>query len=172
MKWKSLCKEFCRIHLVDKCLIVFMAVLLLQSAYTLLIGEVSAAHSNEIDVIVRTSAASIFGYFLSANFIKRDTKKPELHETSLGKTLEKEESNDSSPEMYDFDYESGYGCGTFQIIVSTIIGLFCLITLILLRDMGGLGADTFSAATVTQFRDFISGCVGFLIGCPTSGKNA
>ena len=27
------------------------------------------------------------------------------------------------------------------------------------------------AASVVQFRDFVSGCVGFLIGCPTHSNN-
>lgn len=61
--------ELAGIHLVDKCLILFMTILLIQSACTLLGFPGNTAQANEIDVIIRTSSAAIFGYFLSANFI-------------------------------------------------------------------------------------------------------
>ena len=44
--------------------------------------------------------------------------------------------------------------------------------LILLRNVGGWGAgieaSPSATAIVAQFRDFVSGCVGFLIGSPTN----
>ena len=48
--------------------------------------------------------------------------------------------------------------------------IFCLVTLLVLRnlsqwDLTAAESDSV-AATVVQFRDFVSGCVGFLIGCP------
>ena len=46
------------------------------------------------------------------------------------------------------------------------------VTLILLRNAGGWGegieASPSATATVAQFRDLVSGCVGFLIGSPTT----
>lgn len=54
--------------------------------------------------------------------------------------------------------------------MATVIGLFCLVTLLVLRNLNqwGLAVESDSAAaSVVQFRDFVSGCVGFLIGCPT-----
>ena len=163
--WKCVCRDFHRIHLVDRCLIVFMAILLIQSAYSLVIRSGGIGQSNEIDVIVRTSAASIFGYFLSANFIRRDPERPEFN----GESLDQEGPESNGPESNGPDTVSG----RLQILIATVIGVFCLVTLILMRDLGGgsdAGWSATAAATITQFRDFVSGCVGFLIGCPTSGK--
>lgn len=157
-QWKCACRECGRVHLVDKCLIVIMVILLLQSAYSLIVRDGWTAQSSEIDAIVRTSSASIFGYFLSVNFIRRDTEKPELN----GESLE--------PEQGHYIVS-----GKLQILIATFIGGFCLLILILLRDMEGIAEVDPSAtavATITQFRDFVSGCVGFLIGCPTSRKNS
>ncbi len=46
------------------------------------------------------------------------------------------------------------------------------VTLILLRNAGGWGegieASPSATATVAQFLDLVSGCVGFLIGSPTN----
>lgn len=59
------------ISLVDKFLMLFMLVLLVYSAFNLFNHEDHSQDTNAIDVIVRTSAAAIFGYFLSSNFTKR-----------------------------------------------------------------------------------------------------
>ena len=171
-KCKWIRPELARIHLVDKCLIVFMAVLLLQSAYSLLVHPGGWAQGSEIDVIVRTSAAAIFGYFLSANFIHHSSSAAEPQDERM-----EEQSVDSrsgeSQEPAVKDKEGTYiEASRLQILMAAAVGLFCLITLILLRNAGALGAAIETTpsvtATVAQFRDFVSGCVGFLIGCPTN----
>lgn len=53
-------------------LLVFLGVLLLQSALGLFYPAPDAASG--IDVIVRTSAAGIFGYFLSCGSPRRDSR--------------------------------------------------------------------------------------------------
>ena len=59
-----------------------------------------------------------------------------------------------------------------QVTIAMGIGLFCLCALLILRNLVQLGivSPEFDSvqATVIQFRDFISGCVGFLIGTPTA----
>ncbi len=196
-KCRCLCRDFAGIHLVDKCLIIFMAVLLAQSAFSLAAGEAWAARANDVDVIVRTAAASIFGYFLSANFINRGLAGEEERRQGevsgvmevRGESLEAQPQrevqedepqrevreallqpeNQRSSLLPDREAEA-----RLQILVASGIGLFCLAALILLRNIGGYTGGTLSAtaaATVTQFRDFVSGCVGFLIGCPTSRGN-
>ena len=238
-------REFSRIHLVDKCLIVFMMVLLAQSAFSLIAGEAWAARANDVDVIVRTAAASIFGYFLSANFIDRGSARaeerpqpempgpggesmelPQLGESQAelphpgesqadlplrSESLDGQLFSELSPEKAPRPPQAASGSPQeaqrpphetprplqeapgspqeapqlpqeapqtdpgqelrLQILVAAGIGLFCLAALILVRNIGGYTGGALSAtaaATVTQFRDFVSGCVGFLIGCPTS----
>ena len=162
--------ELAGIHLVDKCLILFMAILLIQSACTLLGFPGNTAQANEIDVIIRTSSAAIFGYFLSANFIRNGASGSGQQETArMGdgglKELAAEEGEENKEEH---PVESG----RLQILIAAAVGLFCLFTLILLRNVGGWGegieASPSATATVAQFRDFVSGCVGFLIGSPTN----
>ena len=53
---------------MDRCLIVFMLILYAYMLYSLLTGKSLSGDSNTVDVIVRTSAAAIFGYFISSNF--------------------------------------------------------------------------------------------------------
>ena len=63
------------LHPVDKALLVFMAVLMAQSMLTMFFPRETPALSGDIDVVVRTSAAAVFGYFLSANFVGRHSPK-------------------------------------------------------------------------------------------------
>ena len=107
-------------------LLVFLGVLLLQSALGLFYPAPDAASG--IDVIVRTSAAGIFGYFLSSCTPQRSA------------------------------------CRT--LIVASA-GLFCLMVLLAFRAVSVSRPwllDSGSAATIAQFRDFVSGSVGFLTG--------
>lgn len=235
-----------KIHPVDKSLMVFMIILIAQSAYSIFVQDGGSQEVKEIDIIVRTSAASIFGYFLSANFIGHSTAsnqtasvesgsatvlaanawdQPTIQraegsvgfqmnrsmtglqqdETPAGASMvqngipedvtqmesatnfaPKEEFGDAvlapAVETHSLQENTAGGdttatedteeAGRLQVWVASGIGLFCLLTLLILRNTGfwdGEMAETDSvAATVVQFRDFISGCVGFLIGYPSS----
>lgn len=136
--WKRIRAVVSRIPPTDRCLILFMAVLLVQSAYSLFSPAGDGGQSSPVDVVVRTALAAIFGYFLSV----------------------REKSSEDSPREPRCLHQA----------TITAIGLFCLVTLMALRnlslwDPAVAGSDS-ATATVAQFRDFVSGCVGFLIGSP------
>ena len=185
-----------RIHPVDKGLLLFMLVLLGQSAYSMFCPGEAGPTVNEIDIIVRTSAAAIFGYFLSANFIRHAASGGQSPSAAPQRTMETgggtPDPGTPAARIGFSDTESGAGpaateaggaqqetdpsgessaANCLQVVVATVIGLFCLVTLLALRNLsqwGLVAAESDSAAaSVVQFRDFVSGCVGFLIGCPT-----
>lgn len=182
-----------RIHPVDKGLLVFMLVLLIQSAYSIFCPAGAGQAAEDIDIIVRTSAAAIFGYFLSANFIRHTAGQtpaslpPRKLETGKGLPTDpaapmgrigfSDGGQAAAPDTAgtaDSTPDSSAGndaANCLQVAVATCIGLFSLVTLLVLRnlsqwDLTAAESDSV-AATVVQFRDFVSGCVGFLIGCPT-----
>ena len=110
-----------------------------------LFGRRPGTETGGIDIIVRTSTAAVFGYFLSANY-----------------RLE------AAPGEDDPD-------NSLQVVTTAGIGLFCLLTLLVFRAAAlldpGLAASDSATATLAQFRDFVSGCVGFLIGSPGGGQS-
>mgnify|MGYP001864207630 CR=1 FL=1 len=119
--WRRLREALGRVPATDRYLMLFMAVLLGQSAYSLLSG----------------------GETLAGN-------------SARGRP----------------DHRQGEG-GGFLTAAAAAVGLFCLLTLLLLRnlppeDPAVVRSDS-ATATVAQFRDFVSGCVGFLIGQPSQG---
>lgn len=131
-----------RIRLMDRCLLAYMAILLAQSAYSLFSAAALGTETGGIDIIVRTSTAAVFGYFLSANY-----------------RLE------AAPGEDDPD-------NSLQVVTMAGIGLFCLLTLLVFRAAAlldpGLAASDSATATLAQFRDFVSGCVGCLIAGPAA----
>lgn len=186
-----------KIHPVDRSLILIMFLLLLQSAYNMFAQADAQQTVSEIDIIVRTSAASIFGYFLSGNFIRntssvspspvaqqtrmmmtadysqmRSAELPAAEPSSAG-TEQPADTSEPAQALETSDLEtSDPSC--LQVVIAAGIGLFCLLALLLLRwlaqqDPAIAQSDSVSA-TVVQFRDFISGCVGFLIGHPTQSN--
>jgi hypothetical protein len=186
--WKALGSA---IHPVDISLILFMLVLLGQSVYVLVSSGGSDQRVSDIDVVVRTAAAAVFGYFLSGNFMIRESSGREEPMKSVGHTIEVVgttpndaaqpqnrigfaveqspalESGTAATQTPEEDVVPAGNC--LQVAVATGIGLFCLVTLIVVRNTGALNEveNGSVTATIIQFRDFVSGCIGFLIGSPT-----
>lgn len=180
------------IHPVDKSLLLFMLVLLAQSAYSIFCSGGASQTAGEIDIIVRTSAAAIFGYFLSANFIGHDEESGQATQAAQTHILKPgaDPVQDSMPRA-QIGFSAGEAASEpaapqvqamqqpircLQVRAATFIGLFCLLALLILRNLTQLGIVSPTSDSVTgtivQFRDFISGCVGFLIGCPTHQTRA
>ena len=165
------------IHPVDRSLLLFMAVLLGQSAYSLF-APGSGPMADEIDIIVRTAAASIFGYFLSGSFLSCAGQSGPSPSAVSGHMLKAADSGGpvgrigfaaEVPEPLPGDAASRSAApgGCIQTAVAAALGLFCLVTLVILRNTASQAPSDSVTATVVQFRDFVSGCVGYLIGSPT-----
>lgn len=153
VRLRSFCKEikrsFKQFQMIDRFLIVMMIVLLLQMLVGILLEEGSS--TNEIDVISRTTAASIFGYFLSSNFTSNCVPKENC-------TVSKDPKRDAISSK----------CKTQQVLIVGIFGLCVLVMLFLVRYL--VEDQTPAQATISQLRDFVSGSVGFLLGSPGKQK--
>ena len=160
------------IHPVDRSLLLYMAVLLGQSAYSLFVPGPGGPLADEIDIIVRTAAASIFGYFLSC--AGQDSASPLPVSGHMLKTADSAGPTGrigfsaAAPETVSGAAETRAAAPArcVQTTVAAVLGLFCLVVLVILRNTGGTPSNS-ATATVVQFRDFVSGCVGYLIGSPT-----
>ena len=180
--WTGIRAYVSAIHPVDRRLILLAIVLLAQSIYSLFIPEQSVVAGN-IDAMVRTSLASVFGYFLSANFNAGSSEQLNQKSTNSPDTISQEEmvlsvASEEPIETQQITEEElssskssriSPTCSRLQIFLAAGIGLVCLVSLMILRCFPALAEQAVSgssAATVTQFRDLVSGCIGFLIGCP------
>ncbi|HBE8815271.1 TPA: hypothetical protein KOD00_001706 [Clostridioides difficile] len=188
---KNIKKAWYKIKLIDRCLIIVMAILMFQSIYNLFVNEVNSQDTTTIDVVVRTTSAAIFGYFLSANFIKRPLRKytntdvssnlfidnnlsPKGQESNqnnimnvkntIGFTSEADNYEKKIPINNNEGFEEGE-TSELQIIIATVICIVALTVLFVVRNF--TTTTSASLGTISQMRDFVSGCVGFLLGCPS-----
>lgn len=158
--------------LVDRCLLIFFGVLLFQSVCSMFYAGDAGAEAEHIDVIVRTSLASIFGYILSANFTgaakKRGGNGPE-EDGETEKGVVSAQSADQTGESTEPEEPTARA----QILTATVIGLISLAVLLIYRNLepgGASGESGYATAASAQLRDFVSGSVGFLIGSPGEQK--
>ncbi len=182
----SICKTVFRIPLVDRFLIIFMIIIFVYMAYHLLSGRMVSEEVSTVNVIIRTSAAGIFGYFISSNFGKENDVSITQNIDSRGVILpsgntdgegglraqnqigfllpaEGNQRERTGENFGENTHEKGRSRA--QIYLVSIIGLLSLITLIFTRDIQSTAPEM--TAITSQLRDFISACIGFLI---SSGK--
>lgn len=148
----SIYQFFATLSLKDKCLIIFMGILLAQTIYNIFAHEMMSNSLETIDIIIRTSSSGILGYFLSSSFCERDPNATKKMASKNG-----EEPFIPSPESKARD----------QMIIATIIGIIALLVLLIARNF--MAPTVNSQASLIQMRDFASSTIGFLLG--NSGKD-
>lgn len=160
--------------LSDMCLLIFMALLLAQTAYAMF--SPADMPASTLDAAFRTFSASAFGYFLSGNFMAWDAR-PTI--AAGADFLPDPPSGATSALRVGLGFGAPLKTATFGAILPAAsavrskqiaigaIGLSCLVLLIAVRNTVGLTAE--NAAAVSQFRDFASASLGYLIG---SGRDS
>lgn len=170
-----------KISLVDRFLMLFMLILLVYTAVNLFTGASAPKDSNTIDIIVRTSSAAIFGYFVSNNFVKADSSVSipisDISEKTLTVDIENQipsivESKVDAVSLEPEFLEPSYGkialspkssCNKIQVIIVSIIGISSLILLFIAKIFVDITPEVVS--TISQLRDFVFTCLGFLMSC-------
>ena len=169
------------INPVDGFLILFLLLLLIQSAFNLLFDQTFTADTNAIDVVVRTSAALIFS-FLSGQH-KVETPSTQAKSTPAPMTLSSvlpsenipsgqigfsapmpSSSLDEVPSPPAFSEKPAVDTRTkpnLSVIIVALVGLFSMILLLIVRNFTTVTPNM--SATLSQLRDFVCGCIGFLV---------
>lgn len=162
------------ISLKDKGLILIMILLLLQCIHNLYNVDSTISEYIAINVVIRSSVAGIFGYFLSSNFLIKDKGKTqqEIDEYKievLNKLLKNEDIREKVEDEYkeiiniEQEEKEKYFCNK-GLQNGIAVGLCIIITLCLIVGVNFNLIAKGSIATISQFRDIISGCIGFLLG--------
>lgn len=167
----------------DKSLILIMIILIIQCIHNLYNVDPTNTNYISINVVIRTSVAAIFGYFLSSNFlaenkarIDEETRKEKLEiieqvmeNKKIRKELQSEYDNVTNSEDYKEkedvikEEEEKYVCNRYlQNLVAVSICIILVLSLIIGVNFKLINDG--SVATISQFRDLVSGSIGFLIG--------
>lgn len=149
--------------LVDKCLLIIMAIIFIQTTFNLFECGTNFSDKNTVDVIIRTSAGAIFGYFISANFMsKKSNNDIKIDDDNF--ILDKGFNlDDKNIDLLRSLQQNQTSHNSYQIIIITIICIASLIILIIGRNFFEFTSQ--SSAIVSQLKDFISASIGFLVSC-------
>lgn len=157
----------------DKSLIIISFILLTQCIVSLFTKNAPTKQSGNIDVVLRSSIASIFGYFISGNFINNNNST--LNNTSEKNTLnENFTNNKNNPTLNNTNAQNTLNENpiiprSVQITLVSTFGVASLIVLMLARNFVPMWDSDLQ--TIDLLKDMISGCIGFLIGQPYNGKH-
>lgn len=166
------------VSLLDKFLVVYLVLFLIHIIYALFSGKAVSTQMNSIDVVLRTFASAVFGYFLSGNFAKTEDY---LLSKAYGKQLPTAyKSSDKTANravrigFSDLSQENEEDVqveiappakvnfvSSLQTHIVAVVGLVCLIILIVVRNVE---PEVENIAALTQLRDMLSSSVGFLVG--------
>ena len=159
-----------RLYVVDRLLLIFMAILLIQSAHSLFFCEQATQNSNALHTVIRTAAASIFGYFISAGFRGGTNRDNIAENTAIGVSTGTETDGEARVKV-TVDRSEGLINQRLrqQIIIVALIGIFSLLILVAACNNTTTASD--AVAALSQLRDFVSGSIGFLIGHAGAVRN-
>lgn len=161
MKKKCLAQRFRHslrhMRLSDRCLCLFLLFLLLQSAWHIFLLPDLTKEFDAMDAMIRSSAATIFGYFISNAF----GSMPEKSENEI--PLESREKISEDAPSEEAPLPSGTNCRIRQqILIVAGVGFFSLVILTFVRMCTSPSQD--AIASLSQFQDFLVGSIGFLVG--------
>lgn len=167
MKKAKRIMEYIRLmRLTDKFLFFYLFILLLQMTHTIFQESTSQVYAS-VDTMMRTTAATIFGYFISATFEKEeDPPAPEEETERMASANTDNKDLISSEKKSNVPLEKDLCRRACRIHQQTMIiagiGVLSLTILIFLRNFS---VELPQGPTpVSLMQDFIVGSIGFLIG--------
>lgn len=155
---KKIRKFFRKIPIKDKCLIMIMSLLIFHLIMNLFSINTLTPEAASIDLIFRMTISSVFGYILSNKFLNFNVLGSIVcveDEKVIRSCKRRDELNE------------------IKIIITTAIALISIAVLISYRRLSTENIIEITdnhKAIVVQFRDLISGCIGFLIGSDGDSK--
>ena len=144
-----------KLNLAAKSLVIMGGLLFVIEIYFTLIGGGNLAISNKIEVIFRSSLASVFGFILSSNTKNTDKIKPKDGGLVRGEVIDKEKKACKSNEYYN------YGDGnSVQIFIALITCLASAIVILIIYTR----KEEINISILSQLRDLMCTSIGFLLG--------
>lgn len=191
MRLKNKVEKLCSIPLWDRCMLLIMVVLLIECAYLTIFGKTRGARDNTIDVVIRAGVSSLFGYFLSANFLNTERYKKNIayNVSGLSNQLESRENEDENtkeiqikvPEecktnySWDEDWDDSSNRDDssngdeikdchwrMRVKIISAFALFSILILIIMRNFSY--GDQEHLPFIAMFANITSGSLGYLIG--------
>ncbi len=148
-------KDWDAINLAAKFLVLVAILLMIIIIYFTIDNRTSVTLLNKIQVVFRSSFASVFGFILSSN--TKNTCKTTL-DNSMNRLI-KHPLDDKEIEEKIIEYNYGDG-NTVQILISFVTFAISAMVIFWMYKYD----TSIDSAIVSQFRDLMCSSIGFLLG--------
>ncbi|MGL5378404.1 hypothetical protein [Clostridium sp.] len=168
---KELIHDWDELNIAFKSLIIVATLLFIVIVLIAFFSDGGSGINNSLEVVFRTTLASVFGFLLSSN-IKANNKKKRDEIEKIKQELKKvqEELDDIQVDAQkdkDCILEQAYTYRDVNIVQISIALSFCIISIFILSSLL-ITNNLENVPAVSQIRDLMCSSVGFLIG--ESGK--
>ena len=148
-----------KLNLAAKLLVYLGFFLVLSTIFIAICDEKDIDLYNRIEVIFRTSLASVFGFILSSNTKRKEDKNSYVDKMTISMDKEKAITEDCKIKKETIKYYYGDG-NTVQIIVALLITLIAALVILSIYAFD----ITKDVVIIVQFRDLMCTSIGFLLG--------
>ena len=162
---KALCNDWDHLNLAFKSLIMIGIVLFIAVITIAFFSNGEIGLKNSIEVVFRSTLASIFGFLLSSNIKQTNENKDIVRIKNELESIEKElDEIDNS--IYEHDCEDEvkkYGYEDGNLVQITIALIVCLVSIIVISIIF-ITSNIENVPAISQIRDLMCSSIGFLLG--------
>lgn len=150
--FEELKHDWNNINLAAKALIFIGILVFIASLFIAFNQNVSKDIYSSIEVVFRTSLASIFGFLLSSNLKNDNSDKDFLKNSSITLGID-----DCEEDREEYNFKEG---NSVQLIIAFIICIVCIIAILTIYVLN-LAQNI---AAISQLRDLMCSSLGFILG--------
>lgn len=156
---EELLMDWDKLNLAAKLLVYLGFFLVLSTIFIAICDAKDIDLYNRIEVIFRTSLASVFGFILSSNTKRKEDKNSYMEKMTISMDRENAITEECKIKKETIKYYYGDG-NTVQIIVALLITLIAALVILSVYVFD----ITKDIAIIGQFRDLMCTSIGFLLG--------
>lgn len=156
---EELLMDWDKLNLAAKLLVYVGFFLVLSTIFIAIYDAKDIDLYNRIEVIFRTSLASVFGFILSSNTKRKEDKNSYVEKMTI--SIDKEKAITEECKMKKETIKYYYGDGNaVQIVVALLITLIAALVILNIYAFD----ITKDVVIIAQFRDLMCTSIGFLLG--------
>jgi hypothetical protein len=146
---EELVDDWDKMNIATKALVYVGMILFITSIFITIYSLGNVGMLKSIEVIFRSSLASVFGFILSSNM-----KTSKIEKSSIQNNIMR---NECEEEIIEHNYKEG---NIIQIFIALTICIVSIITILIIYALN----ITHNIAAISQLRDLMCSSIGFLLG--------
>lgn len=143
---EELASDWDKLNIAAKSLIIVGAILFISAIIIAFYSNGDEDLTRSLEVIFRSSLASVFGFLLSSNINTQKTKNNQVIRR-----------DSCEEEIKIYNYKEG---NMIQILIALVVTIVCIVAIIIIY----ITKNNENIAAISQLRDFMCSSIGFLLG--------